>query len=273
MHCYETLEIPATADAATIRAAYRRLVLLTHPDRTADPAAHARYLAVNAAYETLGNAARRQAYDRGLAQPTAAAAPAAAPNPTWGPGRQRDEARVSRPVPRRSATEQRLGRYAHIYLLYSGRARRLNVAILAFGLLIGLDYFCALEYADEPVLSNVFYVVHGRRRTVTDSYYQIETPNTSFRANADYELGERLTMRRTFFFRQVLSHRPSSARPGAAFNNAARTIYSPLAVLPLAMLLAAVVGAWPGRISRRPVEAGIMAAVLAVMVLFVLARN
>ncbi|MDQ2771946.1 MAG: DnaJ domain-containing protein [Bacteroidota bacterium] len=60
---YEVLELPENAPAADIRRAYRRLVLLTHPDRTPDPAAHARYLAINAAYEVLSDPGRRAGYD------------------------------------------------------------------------------------------------------------------------------------------------------------------------------------------------------------------
>ena len=38
-------------------------MLLTHPDRTPDPNAHARYFAINAAYEVLSDPSRRFAYD------------------------------------------------------------------------------------------------------------------------------------------------------------------------------------------------------------------
>ncbi|WP_400193320.1 DnaJ domain-containing protein [Hymenobacter sp. B81] len=69
---YQVLELPEQASADDIRRAYLRLVRLTHPDRTPDPAAHARYLLVNEAYDTLREPARRARYD---AQLRAAAAP------------------------------------------------------------------------------------------------------------------------------------------------------------------------------------------------------
>lgn len=69
---YQVLELPEQASADDIRRAYLRLVRLTHPDRTPDPAAHARYLLVNEAYDTLREPARRAHYD---AQLRAAAAP------------------------------------------------------------------------------------------------------------------------------------------------------------------------------------------------------
>ncbi|OWP65000.1 hypothetical protein CDA63_01185 [Hymenobacter amundsenii] len=60
---YATLGLLANASPDTIRQAYRRLVLLTHPDRTPNPAAHQRFLAVNDAYDVLSNPTRRAAYD------------------------------------------------------------------------------------------------------------------------------------------------------------------------------------------------------------------
>ncbi|SES81748.1 J domain-containing protein [Hymenobacter actinosclerus] len=83
---YATLGLPASASAADIRRAYRQLVWITHPDRTPDPAAHARYLAVNDAYEVLSNPARRAAYDAALEwRATAAQRPAPRPAPATPP--------------------------------------------------------------------------------------------------------------------------------------------------------------------------------------------
>jgi curved DNA-binding protein CbpA len=96
---YEALELPPNAPAADIRRAYRRLVLLTHPDRTPDPAAHARYLVVNAAYETLSDPGRRHAYDLALQAP--AGNPVFAPPPgharKYSPRRNPTVNRATRP--------------------------------------------------------------------------------------------------------------------------------------------------------------------------------
>jgi DnaJ-class molecular chaperone len=62
---YATLGVDPDADAATVRAAYLRLMREHHPDhrpgdeRAADAAREA-----NAAYEVLGDAVKRAAYDR-----------------------------------------------------------------------------------------------------------------------------------------------------------------------------------------------------------------
>ncbi|GAB2964041.1 hypothetical protein GCM10027048_36680 [Hymenobacter coalescens] len=69
---YDVLELTEQASAADIRRAYLRLVRLTHPDRTPDPAAHRRYLLVNEAYDTLRQPALRAHHDaclRAIRQP------------------------------------------------------------------------------------------------------------------------------------------------------------------------------------------------------------
>ena len=81
---------PATQ--AELKAAYRRLVKRHHPDAGGDPE---RILALNAAWELLGNAERRRQFDRqsavGIGRPRRkgwlrpAAARLAMPGPVGGP--------------------------------------------------------------------------------------------------------------------------------------------------------------------------------------------
>jgi len=70
---YATLDIPASASDAEVKAAYRRRSRLFHPDRNPSPDATRRMAALNEAYTVLANAARRAAYDRD--RPSRAAAP------------------------------------------------------------------------------------------------------------------------------------------------------------------------------------------------------
>lgn len=57
---YQVLQIPRAASAADIKAAYRQLVKQHHPDAGGDPK---RIVAINVAYEILGDPAARKAYD------------------------------------------------------------------------------------------------------------------------------------------------------------------------------------------------------------------
>ncbi len=60
---YATLQLAPDADEATIKAAYREMARRYHPDVAADPRAHEQMVALNEAYEVLGNARLRYAYD------------------------------------------------------------------------------------------------------------------------------------------------------------------------------------------------------------------
>ncbi|MEQ1699830.1 MAG: DnaJ domain-containing protein [Ilumatobacteraceae bacterium] len=62
---YEVLDVPMDADAAQIRAAYRRAARANHPD-TQGEASAGRMAAVNQAWQVLQDPARRREYDRSL---------------------------------------------------------------------------------------------------------------------------------------------------------------------------------------------------------------
>ncbi|XP_014243466.1 dnaJ homolog subfamily C member 30-like [Cimex lectularius] len=61
---YEVLEVSTQATQAQIKAAYYRLSLIYHPDRNEGNSA--KFHAITAAYEVLGNYNSRKLYDRGL---------------------------------------------------------------------------------------------------------------------------------------------------------------------------------------------------------------
>lgn len=76
---YALLQVDASASAAEIRAAFRRLALRHHPDRS--PGSQARMVALNRAYALLRDPERRRQYDAWRAaavhDPTASSRPAA----------------------------------------------------------------------------------------------------------------------------------------------------------------------------------------------------
>jgi molecular chaperone DnaJ len=62
---YETLGVGRDADAAAVKAAYRKLAMQYHPDRNpGDHAAEARFKEINEAYEILKDPKKRATYDR-----------------------------------------------------------------------------------------------------------------------------------------------------------------------------------------------------------------
>src|SRR5262249_39731461 len=63
---YDVLGVSKSASAADIKSAFRKLAKKLHPDATKhDPKAAARFAELNAAYEIVGDADKRKAFDRG----------------------------------------------------------------------------------------------------------------------------------------------------------------------------------------------------------------
>jgi hypothetical protein len=65
---YRVLQVDPSADAEVVEAAYRRLARKFHPDVSAHADAEARIRELNSAYEVLGDAVRRAAYDAARAR-------------------------------------------------------------------------------------------------------------------------------------------------------------------------------------------------------------
>ena len=104
---YKTLQVDPQADPEIIRAAYRRLARMYHPDLTDDREAAQRMAAINRAWEVLGDPLERARYDRERASaPETTARPRHTPGPTppwpaaepltWGPAAGRDPAGTDR---------------------------------------------------------------------------------------------------------------------------------------------------------------------------------
>src|SRR3989339_810398 len=61
---YEVLGVNKGANAADIKAAYRKKALEWHPDRNKSPDAEEKFKEINGAYEVLSNDQKKQAYDQ-----------------------------------------------------------------------------------------------------------------------------------------------------------------------------------------------------------------
>jgi hypothetical protein len=60
---YKVLQVDPEAEDEVVQAAYRRLAQKYHPDRATGPEARERMVAINAAWELIGEPSRRVAYD------------------------------------------------------------------------------------------------------------------------------------------------------------------------------------------------------------------
>jgi curved DNA-binding protein CbpA len=101
---YEVLQVHPRAESEVIRAAYRVLARKYHPDHGGDPR---RMIALNDAWDVLGDPARRAEYDASRARPAAATPPrGAAPtatSPATPAARQGSYSRPATPPPAQAA--------------------------------------------------------------------------------------------------------------------------------------------------------------------------
>lgn len=86
---YEVLHIHPSAPPEVVRAAYRQLAQLYHPDKNPSPEATALMAQVNAAYEVLNDPEKRAAYDRERVAQARQSAPPPPPDPKPPAGRRR----------------------------------------------------------------------------------------------------------------------------------------------------------------------------------------
>lgn len=105
---YEILGVSRVATDKEIRSAYRRLVVQVHPDRSNDPAATEKFIAVRNAYEALIDPTRRAHYDVLLATRGAAPRPAPSPPPVRPKTKPRAEPPKDRVDQRKAEADMRL---------------------------------------------------------------------------------------------------------------------------------------------------------------------
>jgi curved DNA-binding protein CbpA len=107
---YSILQVDPTATLDEVRAAYRRLAFLYHPDQSKDPDATRKMQALNAAFDVLGNMEKRLEYDRQRLSPPVTPAPPSPARPGNG-AQPRPEAQPGNGAPPRAEpqTEARPG--------------------------------------------------------------------------------------------------------------------------------------------------------------------
>lgn len=241
LNYYRLLGIGPTATPVQIEQAYARQRARLRRRATADPALRHRLAEVEAGYGILAHPRRRVVYDQLLAQ---------------------------QPAPPLLAAEARLQALAPW-------ARRLNAALLALCLLLGLDWALPLrEYAPEIVRSR-FPIAVSSSLSDPQLAYRVHTPHTSFRLPSaiGYRVreGDALRVWQTPLLGVVQRiSAPASSDGPAPFRPYGGTIYGTFFLLPLLLAAVAAVGCWPGRSPELVVNAAGVAALLAVLVAVVL---
>ncbi|GAB2771989.1 hypothetical protein HNQ93_000699 [Hymenobacter luteus] len=260
---YATLEVGEQATPEEIRRAYRRLVLLTHPDRTPDPAAHERYLAINAAYEVLSQPARRQLYDAALAIRRRPPDPSATLPPQAAPTRAQAEVRQRRAAARRRGPAP--DPYAALYARYAPWGRRFCRLMLVFCGLLVLDFCWTREYPRERVQSVERHSMSSRR-SGSVTYYTVRTPHVNFRTyEYNWEVGTALTIRASALFGQVRAVAVSGQRLERADDV---TIYGNFLFAPLLLLLVAALGARTHSSPGLALNCGVGCGLLLIVILY-----
>ena len=241
LNYYRLLGIGPTATPVQIEQAYARQRARLRRRATADPALRHRLAEVEAGYGILAHPRRRVVYDQLLAQ---------------------------QPAPPLLAAEARLQALAPW-------ARRLNAALLALCLLLGLDWALPLrEYAPEIVRSR-FPIAVSSSLSDPQLAYRVHTPHTSFRLPSAIghrvREGDALRVWQTPLLGVVQRiSAPASSDGPVPFRPYGGTIYGTFFLLPLLLAGVAAVGCWPGRSPELVVNAAGVAALLAVLVAVVL---
>ncbi|UOQ52903.1 J domain-containing protein [Hymenobacter cellulosivorans] len=240
---YRLLGVDVTASAAEIEQAYQRQKNRLSR-RTADPAMQARLREVHTGYEILAHPGRRLAYNVLLAQEPLPELP---PDPM-----------------------------AQLMARYAPAARWLNAALVAFCLLLALDWALpGQEFAGETVLIRQIVSVSAAASD-PQMAYDVTTPRTAFRVPSRYghrvRKGMRVTVSQTPLLGVVrrISAPPTAPGEPAIFKASGGNIYGSFSPLLGVLLVVATLGVLPGRSPEMRVNTAVVGFLLAVVALVVL---
>lgn len=224
---YHTLGVDEQATPDDIRRAYRRLVLLTHPDRTTDPAAHGQFLLINEAYDVLSNPARRRGYDA-LLEASRTPLPPRRPEPAASTYATRATPRYGRPTayatPRARPAPINFG-------VYQKPIRLWGKILLLLGLLVIVDYYGLRYTTTASFLSATIY------DSGADTYV-VRTSKGRFLTSGDYtsgntQLSNAVQLRVSLLFRFIREARmlPTGSPLPVLFRHQALFTFTGLLVL------------------------------------------
>lgn len=237
---YEILGVSPFAHAADIKRAYRKLALLYHPDRNADPAAEILTREINEAYDILSDPEKKLVYD--LKRSNAFAEdnePVGAPH--------RDPAyrkRQGTPGPKRKTERERM---LEMMAGYYVQARWMIFGSLAFCLLLLADYALP-QRSETDRIKDITYSkqVVARDRNggqISANYIQFENAETikiDAMAGEHFEVGKLATVNRS-----TIIGIPFTLKAEDGFlTEVPVTIYGSFIFGPIVLAMTALAGLW-----------------------------
>lgn len=175
---YTTLDVSPTASQAEIKQAYRRLAKLFHPDSNHEIGNHERITHINAAYEVLGDPARRSSYDRQLRYGAYSDSVGRGDRPT--PNRQQRTAAAQKRHRQGRQTVRDTDEQLNLWLnrVYQPVDRTLYQII--FSLQDEIDDLAADPFDDELMEEFVDYIEGCRQRLIKaqESFQSMPNPST-----------------------------------------------------------------------------------------------
>ena len=154
---YATLGVSHSASQSEIRKAYRKLAVLYHPDKNPSHDAKPRFQEINEAYDVLGDAEQRAAYDARLANPLQelfSADERVHPDPAY----RRRKRPAASSAPKGPPASYLLMRDSLKYV------RWISAAGLLFTILFFLDYFLPYKQVEETIQE--IYTMRSRNNAI-----------------------------------------------------------------------------------------------------------
>lgn len=149
---YEILGLSQGAGAAEIKAAYRSLAMRYHPDKNPSPDAHKQFVAINAAYEVLGDPLKRKLYDlRRQAGQVVYRTRTARPSSPTDPIDHEEMRRRFWSSPAGQKKKRALEKEANFFDKTNLILRIISIPILIFMLLILFDNFFPEELVNQEI--------------------------------------------------------------------------------------------------------------------------
>jgi hypothetical protein len=175
---YSILGVSATAHAADIKRAYRKLALQYHPDKNPLPSAAQFIQEINEAYDVLGDPQKRSDYDYRLLNPVYLSTTPPPPAPHRDPRYRTASRYKSRPT-----TEQE--RLKELIIAYAPVGYKISQVVFGISMLLLIDFLLPRLKSWEEYKSYT-YVSEGRGRSYESSLRVFTKQGTIFKIEGNH---------------------------------------------------------------------------------------